>query len=93
MSHHIYLNSFGPLQVKRVETLQLRIRATDMGEEPQRSDNEATVTITVNRNKNPPVFRDTERYQKTILETLGEGNEVFRITVQDNDRVVCVILL
>ncbi len=59
-----------------------------MAEEPKSSENEASVTVTVDRNKNAPVFRDAERYQKTILETLGEGNDVFRVTVEDRDRVV-----
>ncbi len=63
-----------------------------MGEEPKTSENEASVTVTVDRNKNAPVFRDAERYQKTILETLGEGNDVFRVTVEDRDRVVSNVI-
>ncbi len=61
-----------------------------MGEEPQTSENQATVTVTVDRNENAPVFVDTENYQKTILESLGEGNEVFRVQVRDRDTVVSV---
>ncbi len=59
-----------------------------MAEEPEDSDNEAVVAITVDRNKNPPVFTNTENYKKTILETMGEGNEVFRVSVRDADEVV-----
>ena len=39
----------------------------------------------MDRNKNAPRFVEAEKYSKTILETLGGGNEVLRVIVRDED--------
>ncbi len=66
------------------------VSATDLGDPAQKSENSATVRVTVDRNKNAPEFIDPTKYKKTILETLKGGNEVLRVNVRDRDTKVCI---
>lgn len=47
------------------------MRALDLGTPSQTSDNTATVTVTVQRNKAAPVFVNPENYEATINENIG----------------------
>lgn len=62
--------------------------AKDKGEPSKKSDNTATVTVTVDRNKNAPEFLETDKYEATINENTRGGTEVFRLTYRDTDQVV-----
>ena len=63
------------------------IAGTDLGDPAQDSENTATVAISVQRNDFAPEFRDTDNYAATINENMGEGNEITRIQVVDEDNV------
>ena len=72
---------------------QIQVSATDMGSPPQKSENSATVTVTVDRNKNTPTFVRPDQYKVTISEKFAAGSEVFRFSVTDADtKVSCLIL-
>lgn len=64
---------------------QVIVGVKDKGDPALDGENSATVVVTVDRNKNPPEFIDQQTYSKTIQETLGGGNEVFRVNVRDKD--------
>lgn len=59
-----------------------------MGDPSQKSENTATVVVTVDRNKEDPKFVDPNTYEKTIVETVQGGSEVLRVRVKDDDTVV-----
>ena len=67
---------------------QLRITAVDLGDPVQRSENTATVSITVNRNQRAPQFVDQESYALTIKENIRDGSEIIGISVLDGDTAV-----
>ena len=63
-----------------------------MGSPAQKSENTATVTVTVDRNKNTPTFVRPDQYKVTISEKFAAGSEVFRFSVTDADtKVRCVM--
>ena len=59
-----------------------------MGSPPQRSQNTATVTVTVDRNKNTPTFKLPSQYKVEINEKFTAGTELFRLDVEDRDKQV-----
>ncbi len=59
--------------------------AEDGGSPPQSST--ATVQIDVERNLNAPIFNPV-RNEVTILETLGLGESVTKVTATDKDLIV-----
>ena len=67
--------------------LQLTITARDLGSPSRAAINTATVTVNVNRNNNPPVFRNTP-YDVTISTPAAASSSVRAITVTDSDLVV-----
>lgn len=71
--------------------MQIVVRATDLGVPALASQDSATVTVRVTRNKNCPVFQG-EPYAQTIPQTRGEGSEVIRIQATDSDAAVCIFL-
>lgn len=67
--------------------VQLTITARDLGNPSRSAINTATVTVNVNRNNNPPVFRNTP-YDVTISTPASASSSVRAITVTDSDLVV-----
>ena len=67
--------------------VQVLVVAEDSGEPARSSSNTATVTVLVQRNDFAPEFKNQESYAATISETTGEGNEVTRLQVSDDDTV------
>jgi len=59
-----------------------------MGSPPQKSQNTATVTVTVDRNENPPTFKLPNQYKVKINEKFTAGTELFRLNVEDKDTQV-----
>ncbi|XP_035826841.1 protocadherin Fat 4, partial [Aplysia californica] len=66
---------------------ELFVTATDLGSPPLSSPEEATVQITVTRNRNTPQFFNTP-FITTIPETETPGNTIFQVDVIDADVVV-----
>lgn len=65
---------------------QLNVLARDLGTPQLQSTNAATVTITVLRNNNGPIFQQTP-YRKDISQNINSGTSVFRVTATDADVV------
>ena len=59
-----------------------------MGSPPQKSQNTATVTVTVDRNINTPTFKMPNKYKMEINEKFTAGTELFRLSVEDKDSQV-----
>jgi len=64
--------------------LQLTVRAYDLGT-PQRETNQrASVSVSILRNNNPPVFIFTP-YSTTISKDQGTTNSIYTVTANDAD--------
>ena len=63
--------------------------ATDQGKRPLVSREPASVTITVDRNENPPVFGN-EPYTKEINRNAEVNTRIVTVFAQDRDqKVIC----
>ena len=63
---------------------QIVVRAHDLGTPQMTSQDSATVTVRVQRNKNCPQFQGTP-YSKTIDQTQGVNSQVMKIQATDAD--------
>ena len=72
------------------------MKAVDGGSPPKRSG-DGRVIVSINRNLNAPVFQvsgeeeeeeeEEVEVEVTIDETLGTGNQVYKVTATDDDQV------
>ena len=60
------------------------MQASDLGTPPLTSENSATVTVNVQRNKNCPRFESAE-YTKTIDQSQGVNSQVLVVKAVDDD--------
>lgn len=63
---------------------QINVQASDLGTPKLTSENSATVTVNVKRNKNCPRF-ESEEYTKTIDQTQGVNSQVLVVKAVDDD--------
>lgn len=72
-----------------IVAFQLTVYARDYGTPRLQSFEFATVTITVIRNNNGPVFQNVP-YSRTISQSISSGTSVFKVTATDADVVSSV---
>ena len=64
---------------------QFRVSAYDLGGiHTRNTSSAASVTVTVDRNKNAPKF-EGEPFKKTIAQTQGSGSNIYRVQARDRD--------
>ena len=77
------------LQPCQAQKYTIKIRAYDGGDPPRKSS-EADVTITVGRNRQPPIFQRLP-YTTNIPENLDTGHAIYTVSATDQDREVRLI--
>ena len=66
------------------------VRAEDGGSPPLTSDNNATLTINIIRNNNPPQWQNLP-YAETISQTNAVGSQVANVFATDVDQIFSVV--
>ena len=77
------------IYTKTLFTIQVRIVATDGGIPPLSA--EETFRVDIQRNFAAPSFRE-EAYDAEISETLGIGEQIVRVSADDPDRKVSIVI-